>query len=738
MSKRTAPFPTKEQVADFIRESPTPVGKREVARAFQISGNERVALKAMLKELESEGTVTRGRGRKMGTPHRLPEVAVLQVASIDADGEVVARPVTWDEEEPPPRIYMAPERRGHPALGEGDRVLARLRRLSDSEYEGRTIKRLDRRAAARVVGVFEGKPGGGIVRPADRKQKESFFVADIDRHGAQDGELVVVEQAASAGRFGPRRATVIERLGDPDHPSSISLIAIHAAGIPVEFPAEALSEAEAAAASPVGLGGREDLRDRPLVTIDGADARDFDDAVWAEADPDPGNAGGWRLIVAIADVAHFVRPSGALDREAYRRGNSCYFPDRVVPMLPEVLSNGVCSLRPAEERACLAAHLTVDRHGELKRFRFARALMRSAARLTYEQVQAAQDGTPDAVTAPLMDRVVQPLYGAFRALSSARARRGTLDLDIPEHRVRLDENGRVAAIEERSRLDSHRLIEELMIAANVAAASAMQERTFPCLFRVHDAPDKAKLQALREFLEPLGYRVAKGQVPQPRMFTQLLHQAADRPEAPIVNELILRCQAQALYEPHNIGHFGLALPRYTHFTSPIRRYADLTVHRGLIRLLKLGDGGALDEELQRLGEVGGQVSSTERRAIAAERDAVDRYVAAFLADRIGETFRGRVSGVTRFGLFVRLEGSGADGLVPIGTLPDDYYRHDERRHALVGDRTRREFRLGASLEVELIEADPISGSTVFRLVGDFGPPRPSRRGERRERTRGPA
>ena len=442
--------------------------------------------------------------------------------------------------------------------------------------------------------------------------------------------------------------------------------------------------------------------------------------MWAEPDPHPDNPGGWHLLVAIADVAHYVGPGSPLDREAFRRGNSCYFPDRVVPMLPEALSNGVCSLKPGEPRACIAAHLWIDGDGHLIRHRFVRGLMRSAARLTYEQVQAARNGEPDDRTGPLLDPIIAPLYGAFAALSKARDRRGTLDLDVPERVVHLDEDGAVQAIGVRPRFDSHRLIEEFMIAANVAAAQALGRRNHPCLYRVHDQPSPAKLEALRQYLEPLGYRLAKGQVPQPRVFTQILVQAADRPEAETINQMILRSQAQAVYSPGNIGHFGLALAHYAHFTSPIRRYADLTVHRALIRVLGLGAGGADDGEIARLEEIGEHISYTERRAAAAERDALDRYVAGFLEDQVGGIFQGTISGVTRFGLFVTLKDSGADGLVPIASLPDDYYQHDERGHRLVGERWGRSYRLGDAVRVRLVEADALTGSTLLHLLDPDG------------------
>ena len=713
---KQAPFPSKDQIADFIRESPVPVGKKEIARAFQMTGDQRIDLKAILKELEAEGTVERGPGRRLAPPRSLPSVTVVDVSAVDEDGETVARPVRWDGSGPAPRIFLGPGRAGHPPLAPGDRALVRLRRTAPDTYEGQVIRKLDRRdgGVTRVVGTMEARRGGGFLMPADRRQKDGLFIPDAGRNAARDGELVVVETEPGGARLGARRGQVVERLGDPSDPRNISLIAIHTAGIPVDFPRPALEQAEQAVLP--DIAGRTDLRAIPLVTIDGADARDFDDAVWAEPDTSAENPGGWHLIVAIADVAASVPPGSPLDREAFKRGNSCYFPDRVVPMLPEALSNGLCSLVPGEDRACHAVHLWIGADGQPVRHRFVRGIMRSAARLTYEQVQAARDGKPDSTTAPLVETVVAPLYGAYDALSRARERRGTLELDLPERVIRIGVDGRVSEIGQRTRLDSHRLIEEFMIAANVAAASTLQDRNHPCLFRVHDAPDPARVNALAEFLEPLGYSLAKGQVYKPRMFSQILHRAAGRPESAVISEMILRTQAQAVYAPENIGHFGLSLARYAHFTSPIRRYADLVVHRALIRLLRSGSDGLTDDEVARLQAIGEQVSSTERRAAMAERDSQDRYLAAFLSDQVGGTFSGRIGGVTRFGLFVTLDETGASGLVPVSTLPQDFYEHDAASHALIGRRWGRVFRLGARVKARLSEADPVTGSTVLVLL----------------------
>ncbi|MBK3775161.1 ribonuclease R [Azospirillum brasilense] len=718
--RRSGSFPDKDTILSFIRSSTTPVGKREIARAFKLSGSDdRERLKELLKDLEADGAVERGRNKRVAPPRSLPEVAVLDVIGVDADGEVTARPITWTGEGTPPRIFMMPDKKGHPTLGAGDRVLAKLSRINDRLYEARTIRRLDG-TVGRVLGVYYPAADGGRIVPTDKRNKTELLVLPANRNDAESGELVLAD-LLPASRMGLPQARVAERLGHTAEPRAVSLIAIHTHGLPTEFPPAAQREASHAAVP--SLTGRTDLRDLPLVTIDGADARDFDDAVWAEPDSDPANQGGWHLLVAIADVAFYVRPNSALDRAAYERGNSVYFPDRVVPMLPEALSNDLCSLRPHEDRACVAAHLWIDRHGALLRHRFVRGLMRSAARLTYEQVQAARDGAPDEATAPLLETVIAPLYGAYACLWSARLRRGTLELDLPERRVRLDERGRVAEIAVRERLDSHRLIEEFMICANVAAADSLERAGMAGLFRVHDQPSLDKQETLREFLTGIGYTLPRAPRLTPAHFTAILDRAAGTADSQLVSEVILRSQSQAEYSPENIGHFGLSLDRYAHFTSPIRRYADLIVHRALIRAHGLGPGGLDDAAMAGLADIGEHISMTERRAATAERDAIDRFTAAFLADRVGALFTGRISGVTRFGLFIRLDENGADGLIPASTLPDDQYEHDERAHALVGQRTGRRYRLGAAVKVVLMEADPLTGSTLFvlpRAEGDVG------------------
>ncbi len=725
------PLPTREQIVAFIEDSPTPVGKREIARAFHLTGANRIWLKGVLKELADEGKVERGRKRRVTRPGALPEVAVIRVDHIDADGEVVCRPVK-ETEGKPPVIYLRPGSHRGAAPGEGDRLLARLKRIGADTYDA-SIIRVIGTGPRRLIGVFEPTGEGGVVRPTDRKHKSDYVVGRGDLGKARPGDLVSAEVLETRG-YGARRVKIVERLGRMGDASTISLVAIHQHGIPHEFPADALAQAQAA--KPVTLSKRADLREFPLVTIDGADARDFDDAVWAEPDDNPKNEGGWHLLVAIADVSWYVRPGDALDRSARERGNSVYFPDRVVPMLPEQLSNDLCSLRPDEDRACMAVHMWIDVNGSLLRHRFVRGLMRSAARLVYEQVQAARDGAPDDVTGPLVEPVIAPLYGAYEALLRGRAARGTLELEIPERQVILGEDGHIERILPRRRLDSHKLIEEFMIAANVAAAEALEAKRRPAMYRIHEDPPFDKLEALRQALDGLGYRLAKGQAIRPGHFTGILEKAAGAKSEQLISELILRSQSQARYSPDNPGHFGLALRRYCHFTSPIRRYADLLVHRALIGGYGLGEGALTDEEAGKFAEIGEHISATERRAVMAERDALDRYTTAFMADRVGATFTGRISGVTRFGLFVTLDETGADGLVPVSTLASDYFVHDEVHHCLIGEATGLTFTLADPVTVELVEADTVTGGMVFVVVEGGRPGKPPRKGRLPAKARG--
>ncbi len=704
---------TRERVLEALAKEPEGT-KRDVARSLGVKGSERIALKRILKELENEGLIARGPKRSFTKAGTLPEVAVLEVTGQDPDGELLARPARWEAQEAPPRIIVVPGREtdAGPALGRGERILARLAQTHEG-YEARIIKRLGA-SVHRVLGVYrEGTGREGRIAPIDRKTRHEFVVDARDRGGAQQNELVLAEPLAGRATGSPR-ARVTERLGSMSEPKAISLIAIHEHGIPTEFPADAIAEAErAAAASP---RGRTDLRKVPLVTIDPEDARDHDDAVWAGPDDDPGNRNGHVVIVAIADVAQYVTPGSALDREALKRGNSAYFPDRVVPMLPERLSADLCSLREGEDRPCLAVRMVFDSNGNKRGHEFLRAIMRSAARLTYTQAQGAFDGKPDESHRDIAKRALAPLWNAYRVLANARDKRDPLNLDLPERRIVIGDDGKLKSIDWRERLESMRLIEELMIQANVAAAESLEKARMPLVYRIHEEPSQEKVHAFSDYLRTIGMSFAKGQVLKPGLFNRVLAQAKGGPHAEVMNDVVLRTQAQAVYAPENVGHFGLHLQRYAHFTSPIRRYADLIVHRALIRALKLGSDGLSASEIGKLGQIADHISMCERRAMAAERDSTDRYVAAYMEDRIGALFEARVTGVTRFGLFVRLKQTGAEGIIPIRSLASEYFRHDERRHALVGDRSGTTYTLGQWLSVRLLEAAPLTGGLRFEIA----------------------
>ncbi|MEI4231609.1 ribonuclease R [Roseovarius sp. D22-M7] len=710
-------MPSKAEILHWISDNPTLTSKREIAKAFGIKGAARIDLKRILRELEDEGHLQK-RKKTYRDPDRLPPVSVLQVSGQTDDGELLAKPLEWQGEGVEPVVLVMP-RASDPALGQGDRILARLQEVKAEahHYEARLIRRIGANPR-KVLGIFRTGEEGGRIVPIDKGFDKEWQVGRDATGGARDGELVEAEQAGPKGRLGLPRARVLDRLGDPSAPKAVSLIAIHQHGIPDEFPDDVIAEADAM--SPAGPKGREDLRELPLITIDPWDARDHDDAVYAHADDDPENVDGHVIWVAIADVAHHVRPGSALDAEARRRGNSTYFPDRVVPMLPDRLSGDLCSLHDGVERACLAVRMQIDAQGEKIGHRFVRGLMRSHASLTYQQVQAAADGDPDAACAPLLDAVIHPLYAAHAALRTARHNRQPLDLDLPERKVVLSDEGKVLSVNFAERLDAHRLIEEFMVLANVAAAETLTARKSPLLFRVHEEPTPEKLDNLREVAEAAGLVLAKGQVLRTAHLNALLAAAQDTDHAEVINMSTLRAMTQAYYAPQNFGHFGLSLRSYAHFTSPIRRYADLIVHRALISAHGWGEDGLSAAEVENLDATAQHISETERRSMVAERDTNDRYLAAFLSERVGESFTGKISGVTKFGVFVRLDETGADGLVPIRSLGREFFHFDREAGTLMGADTGLTLKLGQRVTVKLAEAAPVSGGIALELVSIEG------------------
>jgi ribonuclease R len=774
-------LPSRQQILDFIASSDEPAGKREIARAFGLSAQDKVALKALLRDMADEGLIDSSPGRAFHQAGGVPKVTVLRVTDVDDSGTVWAVPERWEADLPEPRLRVLERKgRGSSALAVGDRLLARTEQRGNG-YAAHPMKKL-MKGSELVLGVVHQEAQGFWLRPVEKKERRELPISDIGP--AEAGDLVLAEKAGRPPRLSAR---VTQVLGDPFAPRSFSLIAIHKHGIPHEFPPLVLEEAERVAKQP--LGEREDLTHIPIVAIDPADARDHDDAVWAAPDEDPGNPGGWRAIVAIADVSFYVRPGSALDKEARKRGNSVYFPDRVVPMLPETLSADVCSLKQGEHRAALACHLQVTKDGQLKSWRFSRARVRIAANVAYEDAQAAIDaedrGTqkpvrpelvegpssstgqdegegfdelspngsghdvpvevfsspcsmpeieaePPAVPPDLVQSTLKPLWACWRALYRAREKRAPLDLDLPERQVMLDEKGRITSVAPRERLDAHKLIEDYMIAANVAAAKALEAKKAPVMYRDHEPPGREKLVALKDYLKTFDLEFALGQVVRPATFNHIIERLGESDFRPQVMEQILRTQTQAYYSPVNAGHFGLALGSYAHFTSPIRRYADLVVHRALVRAYGLGEGGLTDTEAEAMEVTGELISQLERRAMEAERETMDRYVAAYLSERVGELVDCRITGVQPFGFFATVEGLGGDGLVPVSTLGREYFRYEEASQSLVGEESGETFASGRRLKLRLAEANPVSGGLRFELPDGGGPPARSRPGVRRD------
>ncbi|HYG28466.1 MAG TPA: ribonuclease R [Caulobacteraceae bacterium] len=729
MAKPRTPRPTKvpqglpdrDTLIRYVREAGE-TDKADIARVFGLKGADRRALREMLRDLEASGQLGKRGRRGLSEAGTFPPVGVADVVERDPDGDLLVKLAKGGEDLP--LVPLAPDRSekvaGAPGLG--DRVLVRFERLESGDIEARLIKRIGQ-SAHKILGVIRKGRREVRVEPVDRKTKETLVLTDPAAHELNDGDLVLAQVGAAHAGRNIHHGKLIEVVGREDQPRAASLIAIHAHGIPTGFSEQAQAEAEAA--EPPTLSGREDLRDLPFVTIDPMDARDHDDAVHAHPDPDPKNPGGWVVWVAIADVAAYVTAGTALDREAREKGNSVYFPDRVEPMLPERLSNGLCSLREGENRACMAVRMVFNANGRKTGHRFVRGLMRSAAKLAYEEAQAAIDGKPGEKAGPLLEPVLKPLWAGYHCMLKGRIARSPLAIESLERKVVINEAGEVTSITPRESLEAHRLIEEMMIQANVCAAETLEARKTPLIYRIHDTPSQEKVQALVDFLQTLGINWSKGEAPKTERFNRLLDQTRETPHAEIVNEVVLRSQMQAIYSSENIGHFGLTLAKYAHFTSPIRRYADLIVHRALIRALGFGNDGLTDQDIAQIRDTAERITFAERRAMAAERDATDRYVAAFLADRVGAEFTGRVTGVTRFGLFVRLTETGADGLVPVSSLGTEYFHHDDKAHALVGERTGKRWPLGMTVDVKLTEATPLTGGLLFEMLSEPMPADPN-------------
>jgi ribonuclease R len=718
ISSPSPALPSREDVLAFLSKARNGANKRDIARAFELGSEGRQELKRILRDLADEGLIDK-HGNSLAARGELPPVLLCDIIERDSDGDLIAVPAEWsDDTKKRPRILVIAARKAKdgPAPAINDRVLMKIAKIDgDYRFAGKVMKLIGRETG-RLVGIFRAtQNGAGRFVPVDKKNAgQEIDVNAADADGAKDGDLIQVDLTRE-GRFRRLTARVREKLGSIASEKAISLIALVKHGIPHVFPPEVLSESEAVKAAT--LKGREDWRDIPFVTIDPADAKDHDDAVHATPDLEDGNAGGFILRIAIADVAAYVRPGSAMDREALKRGNSVYFPDRVVPMLPERISNDLCSLRPNEDRPALGLKVLIDRAGRRRSHSFHRVMMRSGAKLAYQQAQAAIDGQPDELTGPLLRPVLSPLYAAYDALKRARDNREPLELDLPERKLIL-QDGQVTGVYVPQRLDAHRLIEEFMILSNVCAAETLEAEKVPLLYRVHDEPSLEKMDNLRQFLATVGIELPKSGALRPALFNRILARIKGTEFEALINEIVLRSQAQAEYAPENYGHFGLNLRRYAHFTSPIRRYADLVVHRALIRALALGQDGLADTAFDTLQKIGESISAAERRAMAAERETIDRLIAHHLADKIGVVFAGRITGVNRAGLFVRLDETGADGFIAVGTLGTEYYHFDEAGHAMTGEKSGESYRLGDRVDVKLVDAAPVAGALKFEMVSE--------------------
>ena len=714
-----AGLPTKQDLLLWLKDNPNKVSKREIAKAFSITGSYKIGLKKLILDLENERKAP-SKSNSESFISVIPSTVICIVKGPDKDGDIFLDLLDWSEGEEIPKIFYF-ERSGSIPVSVGDRILCELTKVEgkDYHYEAKLIRRIPKtNNSSKIIGVFRVSSSGGTLEALSKRLNTIWTIPRNAVNGSVDGDIVEAEQTSPKSRFGMSKARVISILGKTDDSKAISLIAIHEHSIVNEFSKEALSEAVNSA--PVTLVDRDDLRHIPFVTIDPADARDHDDACYVELDLDVENKGGFIVWIAIADVAHYVQPNSLLDGEARNRGNSTYFPDRVVPMLPENLSADLCSLHEGEDRPCLALKMILDSGGKKTSQQFFRGLMRSRGSLVYREVQEAIDGNPSKKIQPILESIIKPLYKCYEVLQNTTKERGPLILDLPERKILLDDSGKVVSIEFLDRLDAHKVVEELMILANVAAAEELFNNKSYFLYRIHEEPEKEKVNTLREIVKSCGLSFSKGQVLKTHHLNSLLCNAKETEYSELVSMSILRSMPQAYYGAQPIGHFGLALRRYTHFTSPIRRYADLVTHRAIIETINRGQNPLYEFDPVELEAIGESISICERKSMLAERDTVDRYLAAFFSDRLGLEVLGTISGVARFGIFVKIDESGADGLVPVSTIGNEYFRYSREKQVLVAERTGLVLGLGKRVLVRLVETNALTGGLTLQLISVDG------------------
>ncbi|MGF7157725.1 ribonuclease R [Bartonella heixiaziensis] len=712
-------LPNKAEILSFINENPNHSSKREITKAFNLKRDSRIWLRDILRDLKNHKLIPK-KHKKTVNKGKSPTVAIVKISGRDEDGSFIAQPLEWENDSKPNIEILPFHRIKGVSIGVGDHILIKISKNKSSQhasYTGRIIRKIDVSPKNTFGVVRKLENGQWRLDPIERKTDE-LVIDESSEINVESGDLVEVEIKKNTG-YGLKSAKIKNVVGHIKSEKTLSMIALLSKKIPYTFPEDVLKQVKNV--KPVSIDNREDWRQLPLITIDPPDAKDHDDAVYATRDKDPKNRDGWIVVVAIADVSSYVKTGSALDKEALKRGNSVYFPDYVVPMLPERISNDLCSLREKKERPALAVRMIFDANGNKRKHSFHRIMVRIVAKLSYQEVQLAIEGNINEKTASLFESILQPLWEAYGCLKIARTRRQPLELEIAEKKIILNQDGCVQDVVSETQLEAHRLIEEFMIQANIAASETLKEHHQPFIYRIHEKPSLAKQEILRSFLQSLGIPLSRGSELTSARLNSILAKVTNTPQKELVNQVILRSQSQAEYNPKNIGHFGLNLHNYTHFTSPIRRYADLIIHRALIKSLKLGDDHLTDAQEQNLTEIATQISLYERRAMMAERETIDRLVAHYLTNKIGRTFVGRISGVTKAGLFISLEKLNIDGFVPISTLKNDYYHFDEVQHVLTGKRSHKGYQLSDVVEVKLIKVQPFAGSLCFELLTE---PRP--------------
>jgi len=730
-------IPSRDEVLAFLEAEGRPLAPTEIYASLKLKGEpKRQAMRKRLAAMCRDGQLLANRKGEYCLTARIHLVAGTVQGHRDGFGFVIPDDSSDD-------VFLSARQMRE--VMHGDRVAVRIKGYDRRGRPEGAVAEVLERVNTQVVGRYVAQGGVGFVVPDNPRITQEILVGPRNRGGAQPGQIVIVEITEPPGPNTYPAGRISRVLGDEDAPGMETEIAVHAHNLPYLWPDEVTAETKAfgSKVSARASEGRVDLRSVPLVTIDGADARDFDDAVYCEP-----SGSGWKLLVAIADVSHYVVKGTALDAEARNRGTSVYFPNRVIPMLPEALSNGLCSLKPEVDRLCMVCEMHVDKAGKVSKSRFFRAVMRSAQRFTYEQVAGILQHEDERLRErfePLLGSL-EALYGLYKAFLAARKRRGAIDFEIPENTLEFDARGRVAAIHERVRSDAHKLIEECMIAANVEAARFLRKARIPALYRVHAGPDEDRIEELKLFLAALSIPFNPGSTMKPAMLSEVIKLVKDRPDAALIETVMLRSLAQAVYEPGTGGHFGLALGEYAHFTSPIRRYPDLLVHRAIGHLLDGGKPGTYVYSLSDMEGLGAHCSRCERRADDATREAMGWLKTEFMQDKLGQEFPGTVSGVTQFGVFVQLDTLQIDGLVHVSALGSEYFDLDRPRYRLVGSQSGRVFQLGDRLQVKVVRASLEDRKIDFELVDKDrdelrpkkgGAPERSGRGGRKDQGKGP-